>query len=70
MGAIDYYMSEIYGTGFGTTETTIPEADDQKALVDDQKAAAAVSESGKKKTPMLLAVAMIAIFAFVLGVLK
>ena len=38
-GAINFAMTDVYGGIWGTTETTIPEANDQQALVDDQKAA-------------------------------
>ena len=66
-GAINFTMSDIYGGIWGTTETTIPEANDQQALVDDQKAAAAVSESGKKSMPIFAAIALVIIVAFVVG---
>ena len=69
-GAINFYMADIYGTGYSTTETTIPEADDQVALVDDQKAAGAVSETGKKKVPILAAIALLIVVAFLMGVIK
>ena len=64
---MNFAMSDIYGGVWGTTETTIPEADDQKALVDDQKASAAVSESGKKTIPIFAAIVLIVILAFVAG---
>lgn len=69
-GAINFAMTDIYGGYAGTTETTIPEARDQKALVDDQKASEAVSESGTKKKPILLALAVIVVLALVMGVIK
>lgn len=62
-GAINFAMTDIYGGIWGTTETTIPEANDQQALVDDQKAADDVSAGAKKKFPV--AMALIAIFAIV-----
>ena len=65
--AINFAMSDIYGGVWGTTETTIPEANDQNALVDDQKAAAAVSDSGRKSMPIGLAIVLIVILAIVFG---
>ena len=69
-GAINFTMTDVYGGYAGTTETTIPEANDQTALVDDQKAAGAVSESGQKKVPILAAVALVVVVAFLMGVIK
>lgn len=69
-GAIAFSFADVYGTGFGTTETTIPEDSDQMALVDDQKAAGAVSETGKKKTPILAAVVLLLVIAVLMGVIK
>ena len=69
-GAINFAMTDIYGGFAGTTEATIPEADDRKALVDDQKSAESVSDSGKKKTPILFAVGLIVVIALVMGMVK
>lgn len=69
-GAVHFHMADVYGTGWSTTEQTIPEANDQNALVDDQKAAAAVSQSGTKKMPILAAVALLLVIAFLMGVMK
>ena len=66
-GAINFPMSDVYGGIWGTTEDTIPEANDQKALVDDQKVAAAVSDSGRKSKPILLALIVIVILAIIAG---
>lgn len=63
-GAINFAMTDVYGGVWGTTETTIPEANDQQALVDDQKAADDVSAGGKKKFPV--AMALIAVLAIVI----
>lgn len=63
-GAINFAMTDVYGGVWGTTETTIPEAGDQQALVDDQKAADDVSAGGKKKFPV--AMALIAVLAIVI----
>ena len=71
-GAVHFYMADIYGAGFSTTEETIPEAKDQNALVDDQKAAAEVADptTNKKKFPILLAVALVLIIAAIAGGVK
>lgn len=69
-GAINFPMADVYGMGFGTTENTIPEANDQQALVDDQKSAGAVSESGMKKVPILLAIGLVLVIGFLAGVMK
>ena len=69
-GAINYSMSDVYGGYAGTTETTIPDMNDQQALVDDQKAAGAVSPSGEKKVSIFAAVVMLLVVAFLMGVIK
>lgn len=66
-GAINFAMSDVYGGIYGTTELSIPEADDQKSLVDDQKISSDVSEVGKKKFPMLLAIVLIIVIAVLFG---
>lgn len=68
-GAVNFSMADVYGLGFSTTEQTIPEAKDQKALVDDQKAAATVADGAntKKRVPILLAVGLVVIIAAVVG---
>ena len=66
-GAVNFAMSDIYGGVWGTTETTIPEANDQNALVDDQKAAVSVSEDGKKRVPILAAIVLVIVIAFLVG---
>lgn len=66
-GAINFAMSDVYGGIYGTTELSIPEADDQKTLVDDQKSSSDVSDVGKKKFPMLLAIALIIVITVLFG---
>lgn len=66
-GAINFAMTDIYGGYAGTTETTIPEADDRNALVDDQTSAQSVSDSGKKTKPILLALGLIIVVAILMG---
>ena len=71
-GAINFAMSDIYGGIFGTTEATIPEAADQTALVDDQKASDTANTQNKTTNafPIFLAIFLIFILAIVLGGLK
>lgn len=66
-GAVNFRYGDVYGSGFSTTEETVPEAADQNALVDNEKAAEAASVNGKKKTPVLLAVVAVIALAFVIG---
>ena len=68
-GAMNFYMAEIYGHGYGTTEDTIPEANDQNALVDDQKSAAAANASGgATKVSIAGAALLILCIAILMGV--
>lgn len=69
-GSINFSLADIYGTGYSTTEHTIPEAADQQALVDDQKAAGTVKDTVKKPAPVLLALALVFIIAIVAGGVK
>ena len=64
---MNFTYGDIYGVGFSTTEETIPEAADQQALVDDQKVAATASVDGQKKFPVLLAVVLLVVMAFIIG---
>lgn len=64
---MNFTYGDIYGAGWSTTEETIPEAADQQALVDDQKAALSASIDGTKKFPVLLGVLLLIILAFVIG---
>lgn len=66
-GAINFAMTDIYGGFAGTTEDTIPEAADQKAIVDDQKTAALYDHDHKKPFPVLLALVLVVILALVIG---
>lgn len=69
MNAITYAMTDIYGGFAGTTETTVPEEYDKKALVDEQNQTATVTES-KNATPIYLGIVLIAILAVIMGVIK
>lgn len=70
-GAINFLMADIYGGGYaGTGEFTVPEPDDHNALVDDKEVAETVSQQTKNKTPVFMALLLIVILAFVIGVVK
>lgn len=62
-----FFMSDVYGGVFGTTEMTIPEAADKQALVEEEKEAVKTESSTTKALPMLLAVALIFVVALVFG---
>lgn len=70
MGELYYHMADIYSGIGGTNAQTVPEAKDQTAIVDDQQVAEKVSEPGKKKFPLGLAVLLILVIAVVSGVVK
>ena len=67
MGAINFPMSDIYGGFAGTTEYTIPEAEDQNALVDDQKATDTALPNTANKFKIYLAIGLILILVIILG---
>ena len=67
MGAINYAMSDIYGGFAGTTETTIPEAEDQNALVDDMKASDTTHKTTANKSRIYLAILLVLIIVIALG---
>ena len=67
MGAINFPMSDIYGGFAGTTESTIPEADDQQALVDDQKATDTTQPSTANKGRLFLSVLLVLILIVAIG---
>lgn len=69
-GSVNFLMGDVYGAGWSTTEETVPEAADQNALVDNEKAAETASINGQKKFPILLAVGLLLILAFVIGGMK
>lgn len=67
-GEVKFYLADLYGTGYTTTEETVPEAEDRQALVDDQNAAVTASDTGKKKIPMAIGIiALLVIVGFVGG---
>ena len=66
-GSVNFLYGDVYGAGWSTTEETVPEAADQNALVDNEKAAETASVSGQKRVPVLLAVVLVIILAFVIG---
>lgn len=71
-GAINFAMSDVYGGIFGTTEETIPEAADQTALVDDQKASAEVADpsAAKKGVPMMISIILVIVVIALVGGVK
>ncbi|HDR7311501.1 TPA: hypothetical protein QCX08_004009 [Bacillus cytotoxicus] len=70
-GELSHFMKDLYpNMGFqNTTYTTIPEAEDQNALVDDQKVAEesqkADNKAGHKN--IMLGIVLILIIMFLLG---
>lgn len=70
MGAINYSMTDIYGGYAGTTEMTIPDADDQNALTDTSTTNTTPIAKGVKEssnTRMYLAIALVLILVVVIG---
>lgn len=71
MGAIHYAMSDIYGGYAGTTEQTIPDADDQNALTDTSQANTRPVKSAPINTAsnsrMYLALLLVLILVIVIG---
>lgn len=68
--AMNYKMTDIYGGYDGVTEQTIPEPEDQMAMVDDSKTAQATGTKTANSVPILVAIATICVVALVLGALK
>lgn len=66
-----FFMRDVYGDiGYGTTELTIPEAEDKQALVDDHEADAKTELSKTNSAGIIGAVLLIVCLAFILGVLN
>lgn len=67
-GAIHFPMGDIYPAyGYGTTEKTIPDADDQNALTDDLKATETANTKGAKKKNIFLAIIIVLCAVILLG---
>ena len=66
----NFFMSDVYGGIYGTTELTIPEAADKQALVEDEKEAVKTENSHTKAFPILIAVIAIFGVALLMGGLK
>lgn len=64
---MNFRYGDVYGAGWSTTEETVPEAADQNALVDNERAAEDASKAGQKKFPVLLSVVLLIALAFVIG---
>ena len=69
MVAINYPMSDIYGGGIGTTEMTVPDADDQNALTDTENKNKAVAKTvtATTNTKFYLGLVLVLILVIVLG---
>mgnify|MGYP003535129224 CR=1 FL=1 len=69
MVAINFPMSDIYGGGMGTTEMTVPDADDQNALTDTENKNKAVAKTVgvTSNTKFYLGIALVLILVIVLG---
>ena len=69
-GAINFMWGDMYPGGWDTTAETVPEAADQAALVDDQKAAADTGKTAKKSFPIGLAIILVIVLAVLFGGVK
>ena len=69
---MDFYFNDLYpNQGFYNTRTqTIPEADDKKALAENEEASLKAKVNPKQKNHIFLALAILLIVVAVLGVLK
>ena len=69
---MDFYFNDLYpNQGFYNTRTqTIPEADDKKALAENEEASLKAKVSPKQKSNIWLAIVILLIASIVLGVLK
>ena len=69
---MDFYFNDLYpNQGFYNTRTqTIPEADDKKALAENEEASVKAKVNPKQKKNIWLALAIILIVTVLLGVLK
>ena len=65
-----FFMSDVYGGVWGTTEMTIPEAADKQALVDDHEADTATESSAVNTKGIVGAVVLIVCAALFLGAVK
>ncbi len=69
---MDFYFNDLYpNQGFTNTRTnTIPEADDKKALAENEKASVKAKVNPKQKNNIFLGVIALLVIVVVLGVLK
>ena len=69
---MDFYFNDLYpNQGFYNTRTqTIPEADDKKALAENEEASVKAKVNPKQKNNIFIALAVLLIVAVLLGVLK
>lgn len=69
---MDFYFNDLYpGQGFNNTRTqTIPEADDRKALAENEEASVKAKVNPKQKNHIFLALGILLTVVIVLGVFK
>lgn len=69
---MDFYFNDLYpNQGFYNTRTqTIPEADDKKALAEDEQASIKAKVNPKQKNNIFIGLAILLVVVVVLGVLK
>ena len=69
---MDFYFNDLYpNQGFYNTRTqTIPEADDKKALAENEQASIKAKVNPKQKNNIFIALVILLIVVVVLGVLK
>lgn len=65
-----FFMSDVYGGVFGTTELTIPEAQDKQALVDDHESDVKVEQSTPNYKGIVGCVILIVCVALFMGAVK
>jgi len=65
-----FFMSDVYGGVWGTTEMTIPEAQDKQALVDDHDADVQTEQATPNYKGIIGAVVLIVCAALFLGAVK
>lgn len=69
---MDFFLNDLYpNQGFFNTRTqTIPEADDKKALAEDEKPTLKTKVSPTQKSSIWVALVVFLVVAVVLGVIK
>ena len=69
---MDFYLADLYpGQSFNNTRTqTIPEADDRKALAEDNESVVKAKTNPKTKSNILIGLVILLAVVVALGVLK